>query len=299
MAIGISARRVRIAGVALLVAAGCVAASAPMAGPASRPDTGVVASSGRTTAPYPTPGTGRSVSAASVAAAVAAVDELSAARPAVTLSVAVADRATGRIASNAAGTRPMYSASLVKLVLAIDVLQRRPVSAADLALLRRALGPSDDQAMNVLWTRFDGPSALSRVARQLGLTATSPPADPSQWGQALVSARDMVVVFRYILDAMPAADRELIMSTLAGAPRIAADGFNQAFGLAAAAPSTATKQGWMCCVDDRIQLHSVGTLGEQHRFVVALLSSHPAGRGYDDAREIVNAAADAVRAALP
>lgn len=299
MAIGISARRGRVAGVALLVAAGCVAASGPMPDPASRPDNRSVASSERTVVPYPTPGTGRSVFSASLTAAVAAVDEISAARPAVTVSVAIADRATERIAGNAAGTTPIYSASLVKIVLAIDVLQRRPVSAADLALLRRALGPSDDQAMNALWTRFDGPSAVSRVARQLGLAATRPPDDPSQWGQTPVSARDMLVVFRHILNTMPAADRELIMSTLAGAPPIAADGFDQAFGLAAVAPPVAAKQGWMCCVADRIQLHSVGTLGEQHRFVVALLSSHPADRGYDDAREITNATANAVAAALP
>jgi hypothetical protein len=289
--VDISPRHVRIAVVALLVAVGCAAASAPVA----EPDTGMAAAAGRASAPYPTPGTGRT---ASVTAAVAAVDRLSAARPAVTVSVAVLDRATGRFASNAAGTKPMYSASVIKIVLAVDMLQRRAVSPADLALLRRALGPSDDKAMNVLWTRLDGPSAVSRVARQLGLTATRPPANPSQWGQALVSARDMVVVFRHILDSMPAADRELIMGTLAGAPPIAADGFNQAFGLMAAAPSAAAKQGWMCCVDGRIQLQSVGTLGEQRRFVVALLSSHPAGRGHDDARKIVNAAADAVRAAL-
>ncbi|MPZ64570.1 MAG: hypothetical protein GEU83_03300 [Pseudonocardiaceae bacterium] len=187
----------------------------------------------------------------------------------------------------------------------MDVLQRRrsglAVGAEDLALIRRALGPSDDQAMNLLWTRFDGPVAVSRVARQLGLSATGPPADPSQWGESLVSARDTVVLYRHVLDELPAWDRELIMTALATAPPVAADGFDQAFGLQAAVPglTIATKQGWMCCREDRINLHSTGALGEQRRFVVALLSNQPVGRGYDGARETVTAAADAVRAALP
>jgi hypothetical protein len=306
-------RAVPAAAIAVLVAAGCVASvrvgapgsgvtsASPGIGPLVTPDSGLWRGD---TAPYATPGTGGGATAASgPAAAIAAVDELRAGRVDVTLAAAVADGATGKFVGTVSATEPMYSASLVKIVLAVDLLQRRrsglAVGPEDLALLRRALGPSDDQAMNLLWTAFDGPAAVVRVAHQLELTATRPPADPSQWGESLVSARDMVVLITHVL-RMPAWERELIMGALATAPPIAADGFDQAFGLQAAAPdpSVAVKQGWMCCPDDRITLHSAGTIGEQRRFVVALLSSHPAGQGYDAARETVTVAADAVRAAL-
>lgn len=253
---------------------------------------------------YTTPGA-TTTAPSRPAAAVSAADETVAGRPDVTLAIAVADRATGEFAGSMSGTEPMYSASLVKIILAVDLLQRRraglAVGAEDLALIRRALGPSDDQAMNLLWSRFDGPAAVSRVARRLELSATGPPAEPSQWGESLVSARDMVVLYRHVLDDLPAWDRELIMTALATAPPIAADGFDQAFGLQAPSSgrSMPAKQGWMCCVEDRINLHSTGALGEQRRFVVALLSNQPVGPGYDGARETVTGAADAVRGELP
>ncbi len=292
-------RAIPAAVVAVLLASVCVAADRVAA-----PGAAVTSASPTADAsPYATLDTSGSATNAP-SRAIAAVAEVVAEGPETTLAVAVADLATGEFATGASGTDPMYSASLVKIVLAVDVLQRRrsglAVGPEDLALIRRALGPSDDQAMNLLWTRFDGPSAVSRVARQLGLTATRPPADPSQWGESLVSARDMVVLYQHVLTRMPDWERELIMGTLATAPPTAADGFDQAFGLPAAAPdpAVAAKQGWMCCPDERINLHSTGLLGERGRFVVALLSSQPVGRGYDGARETVTAAADAVRDAL-
>lgn len=295
-----------IAVVAVLLAAVCVTSGrevAPVTSATGSPPQGWTDSGTR---PYATRGTGDPADTASTGPvmAIAAIDELVAVSSDVTLAAAVADRDTWELVGGISGTAPMYSASLVKIVLAVDVLQRRrsglAVGPEDLALIRRALGPSDDQAMNLLWTGFDGPAAVSRVARQLGLSATHPPADPSQWGESLTSARDMVVLYRHVLDEMPARDRELIMGALVTAPPIAADGFDQTFGLQAAAsdPTAAAKQGWMCCLDDRINLHSVGALGEQRRFVIALLSSHPVEQGYDVARETVTAAAVAVRAAL-
>jgi hypothetical protein len=75
----------------------------------------------------------------------------------------------------------------------------------------------------------------------------------------------------------------------------AADGFDQAFGLLAAdAGSTgavAAKQGWMCCLDDRRQLHSAGVLADGR--VVVLLGEFPAGTSWTDARAALDAAAAA------
>jgi hypothetical protein len=74
---------------------------------------------------------------------------------------------------------------------------------------------------------------------------------------------------------------------------IAADGFDQRFGLLAAAPPfTGVKQGWMCCVGGNRHLHSVGVVD---RRVVVLLSEVPRQVGYDEARAALTAAA----AALP
>ena len=246
---------------------------------------------------------GRSAPGAGLAAAaVAAGDALANTAPGATVGVAVRDRHTGETAIGAAGALPMYAASLVKIVVAIDVLERRraglPVGPQHVGLIRRALGPSDDEAMNTLWVRFDGHGAVARVAARLGLPETRAPQDPSQWGEAVLSARDVVKLYDHVLSGMAPEDRELIIGALAATPPIATDGFGQAFGLLAGAPPAASKQGWMCCQAGQITLHSTGIPEPGRRFVVALLSSQPRGVGYDGARATVTDVADAVRTPL-
>ncbi|WP_219414879.1 serine hydrolase [Pseudonocardia nigra] len=241
------------------------------------------------------------------AAAVQAAE--SAAAPATELAVAVHDRATGETAVGSRGTEPYYTASLSKVVVIVDMLDRRhleglAVSDADLDLVRRALGPSDDSAMNMLWTRFDGAGAAGRLSSRLGLEGTSAPRDPSQWGEMSVPAADTVRIWQHILDEMPDTDRELLISAMAAAPTVAGDGFDQAYGLLAPAvagpegPGAVAKQGWMCCFSGQYYLHSTGAVGAEQRFVVALLTRVPRGPGWEAARQELNAIATATVQAL-
>ncbi len=69
---------------------------------------------------------------------------------------------------------------------------------------------------------------------------------------------------------------------------MAADGFDQRFGLFGAIQGAAVKQGWMCCVDGRRHLHSVGVLG---RTVVVLLSEVDPDVGYGAVQRVLTAAA--------
>jgi hypothetical protein len=104
------------------------------------------------------------------------------------LAVAVLDRSTGELAAGGRGDEPFYAASLSKLIVIVDVLDRRRleglrVTDDDLALFRRALGPSDDSAMTALWERFDGDDAATRLSRRLGLGA------PRRRGASVSGAR--------------------------------------------------------------------------------------------------------------
>ncbi|MGP4017414.1 serine hydrolase [Saccharopolyspora sp. 5N708] len=216
-----------------------------------------------------------------------------------TIGVAVLDRATGELALGHEASRPMYSASLSKLIVAVDVLQRAHTGLRVTDKVRdwisRALGPSDDEAMNALWSTFDGPGAISRVAGQAGLEDTRAPRNTSRWGETLVSARDIVRLYDYVLTELPAEDRDFIVASLAAGPVRATDGFNQAFGLRVL-PSGAIKSGWMCCQQGKITLHSAGITDQQsQRFVVALLSSQPSSLGYAKARQELTDAAQAAR----
>lgn len=290
--------------VVLLVLAAACGLPAEPAAPVAAPSSALPAPPLATTS-APLDAARRAVDAAQAAAA-----------PSTELGVAVLDRDTGDVAVGDRGDEPFYTASIAKLVVVLDILDRRrdglavPDDALD--LIRRALGPSDDDAMNALWVRFDGPGAAQRVSADLGLIATTAPPDPSQWGQMSVSATDVVRIYAHVLDEMPPADRELVVDSLAAAPAIAADGFDQAFGLPspevrqAGQPVITAKQGWMCCFPapgaravQQYYLHSAAALGTQQRFVVVLLSRIPSGPGWEPARAELTAIALAATGALP
>jgi len=240
----------------------------------------------------------------------AAVDAAQAtAQPSTELGVAVLDRVTGETAVGARGDEPFYAASLAKLVVTVDVLDRRRteglvVTDADMGLIRRALGPSDDSAMNALWVRFDGVGSAARMSADLGLTGTTAPVDPSQWGEMSVPAADFLRLYAHVLDGLPAADRDLVVGALAAAPPTAADGFDQAFGLldpvvdGPGTPGVDAKQGWMCCFSGQYYLHSAGVVGPDERFVVVVLTRIPQGPGWVAGRAEVTAVAAAAVWAL-
>lgn len=250
--------------------------------------------------PEPPPRTGLAAAAADAAE--------DAASTSTDLAVAVLDRATGEVAVGDRGAEPFYTASLSKVVVAVDMLDRRRleglvVTEGDLDLVRQALGPSDDSAMNALWSRFDGAAAAGRVSARLQLKGTTNPRDPSQWGEMSVPAADTVRIWQYILDEMPGADRDLLISAMAAAPPRARDGFAQAFGLLSpavngpAGPGAVAKQGWLCCFSGEYYIHTTGAVGVDQRFLVALLTRVPRRPGWDAARqELTGIATAAVQA---
>lgn len=208
-----------------------------------------------------------------------------------TLGLAVVDLTTGRMA-NSGGDRPFYSASICKLILAVDVLSRE-VSAADRDRVWRALSASDDDAMNALWGLHDGVGAIRRVAGAAGMTRTSAPRDPAEWGETMVTADDMARLQVYI-QSFPA--RDFIVAALSAAPARAADGFDQAFGLHGPGVDAYSKQGWMNYRPSLVYLHGVGVLRD--RYAVALLSIQQ-GRSTDSAKTGIDAITTAVAGALP
>ncbi|MCK0518341.1 serine hydrolase [Williamsia sp. DF01-3] len=245
----------------------------------------------------------RSVVGGFVGRAVAAAETVAMARPGLDLGMAVLDTGTGESSGSASAT-PMYAASLTKLVVVVDIVERRraeqlPVTDSDVALIERALGLSDDVAMNELWTRLDGQGAVSRVSERLGLTQTQPPQDASYWGEMVTSAADVVRIYEHV-SKMPEPDRQLILGALASAPAVAADGFSQDFGLLApgAVNAPVVKQGWMCCFEQTAYLHSAGLVGPERRFVVALLSRQPYDESWATSRDGLTAVASAVGSAL-
>lgn len=240
-------------------------------------------------------------SAAAVTSAVGAVDAI-AADTGVWIGVAVLDRVTGKVAVGAQGAAPVAAASLTKLYTVVDVLDR--AAAGEITLtdddhrwIERALSLSDDNAMNALWSRFGGADTVAGAIDAAGLQDSKPPTDPSQWGEAVVSARDLVAVYEHVLTDMTDADSDLVIGALTSAADVAADGFHQDFGLLAPPrrPGVAAKQGWMWW-GPTFYLHTAGTLGPDQRYVVAIDSTSHSSKL---SRATIDRAAAAAADALP
>lgn len=228
---------------------------------------------------------------------------------------AVFDRRAGRVTVQHDARRPFRSASVVKILIALDYLERRggrAIPPADLALLRPMLRSSDDGAASALWARGGRKAIIERMVPRLGLaqTAPPPPERPTAWGFTAISATDIVRTYRYLLDRAAPGHRAFILGELRRATRCGRDLFDQSFGIPRALPRPwAVKQGWsgfgetpdrpcspppprvamgrgrlfhdVAAPDlglGRPVLHTTGVVGE--RLIVVVLTLQPAGSSF-------------------
>ncbi|WP_260695601.1 hypothetical protein [Streptomyces sp. IB201691-2A2] len=203
----------------------------------------------------------------------------------VTAGVAVFDRQTGTFTEQVNSAAPFRSASVVKLLLALDFLWNRgpsyPIPAADRARLEPMLRSSDDDAADYYWSNYGGSAIIDRMVSRLGLTDTAgPPAGyPGYWGYTALSARDTVKIYRYILDTAPAPVRDFVMGNLRQSTRCASDDFDQHFGIAGAFDRPwAVKQGWAGSSFPEGTCGSTGTAAATPATTGARTADAPEGR---------------------
>ncbi|HEX7309467.1 hypothetical protein [Lentzea sp.] len=218
--------------------------------------------------------------------------------PTTTASYAVYDRITHTVSGRDVH-KPIRSASLVKILIAIEQLETR----GDDPRIEPMLRVSDDYSASELWVENGWEQVVVRTAERLGLEDTLPPENRGKWGYTAVSAYDVVKIYRYLLEKAAPKVRFTIMGHLHRAEKCASDGFDQSFGLPSATWWPAFKQGWSGfgdpvkpCVDrprPRVQweldtkspaMHTSGTCGFS---IVAVLTLHPEGTTYDQAAKRV------------
>ena len=217
--------------------------------------------------------------------------------PAAQVSFEVFDRATGSVLTSQNADRQVASMSVVKLLIALDVLAGDNWATPEPGTqqqLHQMLANSDDQIADDLWTAGGGPAIVTRMVNLLGLTGTRAPDDPGQWGDTLITPQDLVTVYRYITDRLPKTDQDLILGALSDSPKIAADDFNQYFGIPDGLPNTswAIKQGWGTSASQAV-MNSTGLVGPDWRYVVIVLAAAPAN-SYATLPAVVTAAAGAL-----
>jgi hypothetical protein len=200
------------------------------------------------------------------------------------LGVAVLDRASGKETDGTEASATFPCASVLKLFLITDLFHQQEqgtikLSSTDLTEINSALTISDDSAMDALWVKFHGAASITALIDiahlpDAQMTAT---AQSGKWGGVLISARDVLAVYEYVLTKLDPADRDLIINTLNQANPVGYQGWNQAFGLLDPATRTATtkaKQGWSGWYGQTV-LHTTGILDGSDKLVVAILSSRP------------------------
>jgi len=215
-------------------------------------------------------------------------------------SYAVFDRQAGTFVAEKGSTTQYRSASIVKLLIAMDLLWDKgtdpQVPAADKAAFDAMLTTSDDGAATAFWNRGGQSAIVTRMMSRLQLEQTSPPSNSGIWGYTAISPQDTVKVYRYLLDTAPAGMRTAIMDDLRKPQRCASDGFEQTFGIPSSFKKPwAVKQGWsgfgasancptsalaadpgLGEVDlTRRALHSTGVIGKDDRSIVAIFTLHP------------------------
>jgi beta-lactamase class A len=287
-------RRIAFAVAAAVLAAGLLAVE--LVGAADPAQTTAAAAAAPTTSSPTTSRPTTSTVAVDAAALTSSVDAIAGAADG-TIAVDVLDADGDELFATDA-TATTYTASLVKLVVVEQLLvddEAGDVALTDddLDLMARAIEASADDAMDTLWVRHDGAGLVTAAVARLGLTGTSAPAIAGQWGETTTTAADVATVLATIGDALDADDAATLLGWMRSTTATAADGFDQTYGvLGVDATGTAAKQGWMCCVDSRRQLHSAGVLADGR--VVVLLGDFASGTTWSQAQAALDAAAAAV-----
>jgi hypothetical protein len=213
--------------------------------------------------------------------------------PGTEIGLVVYDRLTEAVLTSAHADQQFYTASVVKLLIVIQVLRGagwEVPTGSEREDLVAMLSRSADGIASRLWGAYGGPAIITEVAALVELSGTSPPRSPGRWELTRMSPRDVFSVYEYIDNEMPRDAREFVLTALANASNLAVDGFDQFFGIPRALPDTewAIKQGWMR-IDNGLVLNTTGIVGSDQRYVVALLTQQPGGTRFEDGHAAVTA----------
>jgi hypothetical protein len=119
------------------------------------------------------------------------------------------------------------------------------------------------------------------ISARYHLSGVSASPRPGYWGLTRITARAMVAFYTAVAD--DAVVGAWLLEAMGEGTRVGADGFNQYFGLMFTSHHWRLKQGWMCCLEDRMRMHSTGYV-DHDRYTVALLTEATRDKYYDYGR---------------
>jgi hypothetical protein len=131
------------------------------------------------------------------------------------IGVVLHDRDTGATWGDKDADIDFPAASTIKLAMVTDVMQRQNAGRLSLGLagwelISEILHNSDDAAGDQLWFADENDGFLQRI-RGFGMRTAYFSGSPPYWGFMYCSARDLGNLMDYVLDRLPAYDRNYIV----------------------------------------------------------------------------------------
>ncbi|WP_109639950.1 tat pathway signal sequence [Lentzea roselyniae] len=201
-----------------------------------------------------------------------------------TVGIVLRDRKTGAMWRNDHADELTWTASTIKLAMVVNLLERNrsgriKLTGDDRRLMNAMLHSSDDDAADTLWKRYTGSTfnaafpkyGMTGLVAQRGYSATFP-----YWGYEKCTANDLDRLINYVLDTVPAEDRAYIVGQMRQV------GPEQQWGVWG--PGSGTKNGWSQ-EDSGWVMNSVGFVGPDERYTLAIMNNLKGEGGYDEGRE--------------
>ncbi|WP_433723464.1 tat pathway signal sequence [Nocardia sp. CA-129566] len=218
---------------------------------------------------------------------IAAVDAYLKNRPGVTGYV-VRDRVSGGVYANENAENSVWTASTIKLAIAVDLLNRARAGVIglgpdDRALMESMLATSNDQAADILWNKYAGIDrmAYNNAFRANGMVTLVPqPTNTAlfpDWSFQKCTPADLDRLMDSVFNHMHPDDRNYLLD------RMRAVDSNQHWGLwgAGAAMRPGLKNGWSEEQGGWV-VNSVGFAGPGERYTLAIMSSLGSDGGYTE-----------------
>lgn len=185
-------------------------------------------------------------------------------------SVAVEDTTTGAYTAAGDADGQYSSASVVKVLMATDLLLTGQMSGTTAATANQMIVASDDDAADALYGLVGGDSVLTTIAARYNIpNLGSPPAETGQWGETQITADGLVHLY-----AKLKADPQVwpwLSNAMSSTVRRGSDGTDQFFGIPTAAADWAVKQGWMTGLGPGSSYNSTGYV-DGNRYAVVILT---------------------------
>ncbi len=192
------------------------------------------------------------------------------------LGVVMHDRQTGATWTAGTPDHPVWTASSIKLALALDLLEQDQagsvaLSATDKDQMGQMLNWSSNDAAMSLWNKYGDDAMVGRWRSRFGMAhVTFVDGFKRNWGYMKASTNDFAALVGYVLDKADPSIRSYVVNALQNVAG------NQHWGVwdAGSDQQPGNKDGWSYEADNGAHnwiTNTVGFAGPNQRYVIAIM----------------------------